>query len=64
MEYKVVVNDEGQYSIFPAHRPSPAGWMEVGKEGSTAECLAHIEQVWSDMRPASIRTPDTPVGGS
>jgi MbtH protein len=53
--YKVVVNDEEQYSIWPADRETPAGWRDEGKQGSKAECLAHIEEVWTDMRPRSLR---------
>ena len=53
--YTVVVNDEEQYSIWRADRPLPAGWREVGRRGPKAECLAHIEEVWKDMRPASVR---------
>jgi MbtH protein len=53
--YKVVVNDEEQYSIWPADRESPAGWRDAGKEGLKADCLAFIEQVWTDMRPLSLR---------
>jgi MbtH protein len=53
--YKVVVNHEEQYSIWPSDREAPAGWREVGKAGSKAECLAHIKEVWTDMRPLSLR---------
>lgn len=53
--YKVVVNHEEQYSIWFADREAPAGWREVGVSGSKAECLAHIEKVWTDMRPLSLR---------
>jgi len=53
--YKVVVNDEEQYSIWPLDRETPRGWTEVGKVGSKAECLAHITEVWTDMRPLSVR---------
>ncbi len=53
--YKVVVNHEEQYSIWFADREAPAGWREVGKSGSKAECLAHIKEVWTDMRPLSLR---------
>ncbi len=53
--YRAVVNDEGQYSIWPAERPAPAGWSDAGKSGSKAECLAFIETVWTDMRPKSLR---------
>ena len=53
--FVVVINDELQYSIWSADRPVPAGWRAEGREGSRAECLAHIEQVWTDMRPLSVR---------
>ncbi len=53
--YKVVVNGEGQYSIWPADRPNPAGWQDTGKTGTKAECLADVEQVWADMRPKRLR---------
>ena len=53
--YKVVVNDEEQYSIWPADRESPAGWRDAGKTGLKADCLAYIEEVWTDMRPLSLR---------
>jgi MbtH protein len=53
--YKVVVNHEEQYSIWPADREIPLGWRDVGKTGVKAECLAYIEAVWTDMRPLSLR---------
>jgi MbtH protein len=53
--YKVVVNHEEQYSIWPAHWANPAGWNDVGKSGPRAECLAYIEETWTDMRPLSVR---------
>ena len=53
--YKVVVNDEEQYSIWPADRETPAGWRDVGKTGMKAECLEFIKEVWTDMRPKSLR---------
>jgi MbtH protein len=56
--YKVVVNHEEQYSIWPADRANPAGWRDAGALGSRDECLAHIRQVWTDMRPASVRRLD------
>lgn len=55
LSYKVVVNHEDQYSILPVGRESPAGWRDVGKPGEKSECLQFIEQVWSDMRPLSLR---------
>ena len=53
--YKVVINHEEQYSIWPAHRENPLGWRDAGKSGAKAECLAYIEEVWTDMRPLSLR---------
>jgi MbtH protein len=53
--YKVVVNHEGQYSLWPAERDNPAGWSDAGKSGSKQECLAFVEEVWTDMRPLSLR---------
>jgi MbtH protein len=53
--YKVVVNDEEQYSIYPADRANPLGWNDVGKTGPKPECLAYIKEVWTDMRPLSLR---------
>ena len=53
--YNVVVNDEEQYSIWPTEREIPPGWREAGKSGSRAECLDYIKEVWTDMRPLSLR---------
>jgi MbtH protein len=53
--YKVVVNHEEQYSIWPADRENPLGWQDVGKSGPKADCLAYIKEVWTDMRPLSLR---------
>jgi MbtH protein len=53
--FVVVRNDEEQYSIWSATRELPAGWLPDGAAGSKEECLAHIEKVWTDMRPASLR---------
>ena len=53
--YRVVVNHEEQYSIWPADRENAPGWRDAGTSGSKAECLAHIERVWTDMRPLSLR---------
>ncbi len=55
IKYKVVVNDEGQYSIWAADRPNPDGWRDAPKSGSKSECLAYIKDVWTDMRPLSLR---------
>jgi MbtH protein len=53
--YSVVVNHEEQYSIWPADRENPLGWRDAGKSGPKAECLAYIKEVWTDMRPLSLR---------
>jgi MbtH protein len=53
--YTVVVNQEEQYSIWLADAPLPDGWSEIGKQGTKAECLAHIGTIWTDMRPLSLR---------
>ena len=53
--YKVVLNHEEQYSIWPADKDNPNGWREAGKSGTKAECLAYIKKVWTDMRPLSLR---------
>jgi uncharacterized protein YbdZ (MbtH family) len=53
--YKAVMNHEEQYSIWPADRENPAGWRDTGKVGSKAECLEYIKEVWTDMRPLSLR---------
>jgi len=53
--YKVVVNHEEQYSIWPDYKELPLGWKGVGMAGSKAECLAYIKEAWTDMRPLSLR---------
>jgi len=53
--YKVVLNHEEQYSIWPAERENAPGWRDAGQTGTKAECLAYIERVWTDMRPLSLR---------
>jgi MbtH protein len=53
--YKAVVNDEEQYSIWPNDRENPLGWRDAGKSGSKQECLDYIAEVWTDMRPLSLR---------
>ena len=53
--YTVVVNHEEQYSIWPADRDLPLGWRDAGKSGPKADCLAYIKDVWTDMRPLSLR---------
>jgi MbtH protein len=53
--FKVLVNDEEQYSLWPDYKAIPTGWRDAGKQGSKAQCLAFIEEVWVDMRPLSLR---------
>ena len=53
--YKVVLNHEEQYSIWPANRANPLGWRDAGANGVRSECLAFIASVWTDMRPRSLR---------
>ena len=53
--YKVVLNHEEQYSIWPADRENAPGWRDAGKTGPKAECLDYIGEVWTDMRPLSLR---------
>ena len=53
--YNVVMNHEEQYSIWPAERDNPLGWRDAGPQGTKAECLAYIKEVWTDMRPLSLR---------
>lgn len=55
MNYRVVVNHEEQYSIWPVDREIPAGWTDVGVSGTKEECLAHISEVWTDITPLSVR---------
>jgi MbtH protein len=59
--YRAVINQEEQYSIWPAERENAPGWRDAGKTGTKAECLAYIDQVWTDMRPLSLRRQMDPV---
>jgi MbtH protein len=61
LTYRVLVNAEGQHSLWPAFRPTPAGWNEVGPTGSRETCLAWIETHWTDIRPKSLA--DTQFSG-
>jgi len=53
--YTVVVNHEEQYSIWPLDQNKPPGWRDAGKTGLKADCLEYIKEVWTDMRPLSVR---------
>jgi MbtH protein len=54
-QFRVVRNNEEQYSIWPLHRDLPAGWVDAGKSGPKSDCLSWIQEVWTDMRPLSLR---------
>ncbi|MEH2289174.1 MbtH family protein [Nostoc sp.] len=62
--YKVVVNHEEQYSIWPADRENALGWKDAGKNGLKQECLDYIKKVWTDMRPLSLRKKMEEVTGN
>lgn len=53
--YRVIINHEEQYSILPSSHDDPAGWRDAGFTGTRKECLAYISQVWTDLRPLSVR---------
>jgi len=53
--YEVVINSEEQYSIWPLEKAIPLGWNKVGKQGTKEACLEYIKEVWTDMRPLSLR---------
>lgn len=55
LQYYVVMNHEEQYSIWPTYKPIPRGWKSVGETKNNEECLKYIEEVWTDMRPLSLR---------
>ncbi|MFQ6269532.1 MbtH family protein [Kutzneria viridogrisea] len=55
ISYQVLVNDEEQYSLWPLDNEVPAGWRAVGKQGSKQECMSYVDEVWTDMRPRSLR---------
>ncbi len=57
--YRVVVNHEEQYSLWPTDQEIPLGWKDTGKSGNKEECLAYVNEVWTDMRPLSLRSKDT-----
>jgi MbtH protein len=55
-DFAVVINHEEQYSIWPTELDVPAGWHTVGRSGTQEECVAYIDEVWTDIRPLSLRT--------
>ncbi|AUG80138.1 hypothetical protein CFP65_5436 [Kitasatospora sp. MMS16-BH015] len=52
--YLVLVNDEGQHSLWPVFSPVPAGWEQKYGAASRTDCLAYVEQHWQDLRPTSL----------
>ena len=54
-QFVVLMNQEEQYSLWPSGKAVPNGWREAGKSGSKAECVAFVDEVWTDMRPLSLR---------
>jgi MbtH protein len=55
IRYQVLINDEEQYSLWPADQDVPAGWRATGTEGSKEDCVSYVDEVWTDMRPRSLR---------
>lgn len=53
-DFLVLVNDEGQYSLWPSHLEIPAGWRPTGPSGARKVCLDWIDEHWTDMRPKSL----------
>jgi MbtH protein len=53
--FKVLVNTEGQYSLWPAKKPAPEGWHETSFTGSKADCAVYVDENWKDMRPLSLQ---------
>ncbi len=54
-DYKVVINHEEQYALWPSQLANPAGWRDAGKSGSKEECLAYVKMTWTDLTPLSLR---------
>ena len=59
--FRVVLNDEDQYSIWPVEKRIPTGWRDAGMDGTREECLAHIGHVWTDLTPRSLRRDASPA---
>ena len=55
IDYQVLVNDEDQHSLWPLANEVPAGWRPTGFQGSKQACMDHVDEVWTDMRPRSLR---------
>lgn len=57
--YSVLVNAEGQYSLWPARKPVPLGWEPVGFSGDKESCISYVDEHWTDMRPRSLTRNDS-----
>jgi MbtH protein len=55
IQYQVLANEEEQFSLWPASHEVPAGWRSLGKVGTKQECMSYVDEVWTDMRPRSLR---------
>lgn len=53
--FEVVINEEGQHSIWPARKPLPIGWAQIGRQGTKEDCMRHIKDIWTDLRPLSLQ---------
>ena len=53
--YHVLVNDEGQHSLWPSFAQIPAGWRSALGPSPREDCLSYVEENWTDLRPASLR---------
>lgn len=54
-QFKVLINEEEQYSLWPSYLKIPGGWKDSGQEGPKDECLEYVRENWTDMRPLSLR---------
>jgi len=53
-EFLVLINDEGQYALWPTFKAVPVGWRPIGPRGARKDCLAYVDAHWTDMRPQSL----------
>ena len=53
--FTVLINEEGQYSLWPGNKAVPDGWSKAGFDGDRESCMAWVDEHWTDMRPASLR---------
>jgi MbtH protein len=62
-QFRVLINVEDQYSIWPIYKKIPYGWSDTGKSGTKEECLTYIQEVWTDMRPRSLKEQMAKIAG-